>query len=64
MRNLRWLLGLAFLLVVAQWATAQNETGIGAGNPHAIENADALARTLGISKPVSEARRMHTQTSC
>jgi len=58
-KTLRWLsLYCAVVLkAIVPSALAQN-------NPHASENAEQVAKILGISQLISNARLMHTQTPC
>jgi len=58
-KTLRWLsLYCAVVLkAIVLSALAQN-------NPHASENAEQVAKILGISQLISNARLMHTQTPC
>ena len=58
-KTLRWLsLYCAVVLkAIVPSALAQN-------NPHASENAEQMAKILGISQLISNARLMHTQTPC
>ncbi len=58
-KTLRWLLlyCAVVLKTIVPSALAQN-------NPHASENAEQMAKILGISQLISNARLMHTQTPC
>ncbi len=58
-KTLRWLslYCVVVLKAIVPSALAQN-------NPHASENAEQVAKILGISQLISNARLMHTQTPC
>ncbi len=67
-RTTRWppLFGAVVLIVCIPSALAQNtpDPALLISNPHAKENAEQVAKILGISQLVSNARLMHTQTPC
>ena len=66
MRKSQRLLCLALLFATTPWMLAQNEPKNPAvtSNPHASENAEQVAKILGIAQLVSDARRMHSEGMC
>jgi hypothetical protein len=54
----------AVLIAIVPSAFAQNEQGSFQANPQSKENAERIARVLGISPLVEKARVLHTQRSC
>jgi hypothetical protein len=66
MRKFRWLLFAArvALFAVAPWAAAQSATEASISNPLANQNAEQVAKILGISQLVTDVRLMHTQAAC
>jgi hypothetical protein len=57
---------LTLLFATVHCAFAQNNPKNPAeiSNPHASENAEQVAKILGISQVVSDARRMHSENTC
>ena len=64
-RTLRWLPSVCavVLVTIAAPAVAQDTPGA-PFTPHISENAEQLAKILGISQLVNDARRMHSETPC
>ena len=64
-KKLRWLLPAwaVVLITIAASALAQDTPGA-PSTPQIQENAEQLAKILGISQLVSDARRMHSETPC
>lgn len=64
-KKLRWLPSVCavVLITIAAPALAQDTPGAPAP-PQIPENAEQLAKILGISQLVSDARRMHSETPC
>ena len=64
-KKLKWLPSVCAIVLIAIAAPALAQDAPGApSTPQISENAEQLAKILGISQLVSDARRMHSQTPC